>query len=69
MDELEFAISTLQQYPIFRVSLTLIKNVNREYFKPLGGKLLRRYPKEWQRCKKQGHLPIGGAFICRNMIG
>ena len=41
--------------------------LNMEQSKPLGGK--PKIPKRKVKAQKQGHLTIGGAFLCRNMIG
>ncbi len=41
--------------------------LNMEYSKLLGGK--SKIPKRKIKAQKQGHLTIGGTFICRNMIG
>ncbi len=30
--------------------------------------MFRRYPNEGLKARKQGHLAIGGAFICRNRV-
>ncbi len=42
---------------------------NRESFKPLDEIFSENTRKKSKGAKIQGHLTVGGAFICRNMIG
>ncbi len=52
-----------------QVATSAFISVNREYLKPLGAKKFPKIPERRVKVRKQGHLTIGGAFICHNMNG
>ncbi len=50
------------------VAMNFFHAMTREYFKSLGGEF-PKIPESRVKTRKQGHLKIGGTFICHNVIG
>ena len=59
--QLAYALANWLHWNTFRIPIGSILN-------PLAGKF-PNIPERRVKARKQGHLTIGGALICRNMIG
>ncbi len=62
-------LNNFKRFEVFLLMVIMLYCwINGEYFKLLGGKIFW-IPERRVKARKQGHLTIGGAFICRNIIG